>query len=288
MEDDIAPEEADVSEAGGLSGDFGTRLLWGVLFAVIAIGLAYAGQLAFALLVLPVTVVMSWEWARVVRGTEFDLTLVVHAVVVAVGAILTAFGYAALGLAALVIGAIIVLPLQFGERPLVSAAGVVYTGLPAVALLWLRGNEPMGFLAVLFIFLVVWTVDTAAFLAGRLIGGPRLAPRISPKKTWAGLAGGVIASVIAGAMFGYFAGLSPSVLAVSGFVMGLIAQGGDLGESALKRAYGVKDASNLIPGHGGLMDRTDGLVAVAVAAALIALFVDAHAPAEALFARFWE
>jgi phosphatidate cytidylyltransferase len=284
MEDDI-PEEAQPNDGRGVSADFSTRLISGVVFAAVAIGFAYAGKMPFALLVLVVAVLMSWEWARVVRGTDLDLTLVVHALAVAVAAVLAALGYAALGVATLVIGAIIVLPLQFGEHPLYSSAGIFYTGLPAVALLWLRESEPMGFLAVLFVFLVVWTTDTAAFLAGRLIGGPKLAPRISPNKTWAGLAGGIIASGIVAAIFGQLAGASVSKLALSGVVLALIAQGGDLLESALKRTFGVKDASNLIPGHGGFMDRMDGVVAVAVAVALIGLFVNAHAPAEALFSH---
>jgi phosphatidate cytidylyltransferase len=282
MDDEIPLEDAPATETGVFPSDILTRLTSGVVFAATAIGLAWAGQMPFALLVLVVVVLMSWEWSRIVRGTGSDLTLVVHAAAVIAATILTALGFAALGLAMLVIGAIIVLPLQFGERPIFSAAGVLYTGLPAVALLWLRGSEPMGFLAVLFIFLVVWTTDTAAFLAGRIIGGPKLAPRISPKKTWAGLVGGVAASGLAAAVFGYGADISPASLAPCGLVMGLIAQGGDLAESALKRTFGVKDASNLIPGHGGFMDRMDGVVAVAIAAALIGLFVNASAPAKAL------
>jgi phosphatidate cytidylyltransferase len=197
--------------------------------------------------------------------------------------VLTAIGYAALGLSVLVIGAIIVIPLQFGERPIFSAAGVLYCGLPAVALLWLRGDEPMGFLAVIFIFLVVWATDTAAFVAGRIIGGPKLAPSISPHKTWAGLAGGVAAAGLAAAVFALFTDASPGSLLLIGLAMGLVAQGGDLAESALKRTFGVKDASNLIPGHGGFLDRLDGIVTVAVVTALAALFANPHAPAAALF-----
>ena len=285
MEDDIPLEEAPASGPGFVPSNLVKRLLSGIIFAAIAIGLAWAGVKSFAVLVLIVVLFMSWEWARVVRSNDFDLTLVIHAAAVVAATILTAFGYAALGLATVVIGAIIVLPLQFGERPLLSASGVLYTGLPAVALLWLRGSEPTGFLAVLFIFLVVWATDTAAFAAGRLIGGPKLAPRISPNKTWAGLAGGIAAGGLTAALFAYFAGAAPAVLAPIGLAIGTIAQGGDLAESALKRAFGVKDASNLIPGHGGFMDRLDGFVPVAIAVALAALFVNAHAPAEALFSR---
>jgi phosphatidate cytidylyltransferase len=283
MDDDTAAEEPPSSEHPARAWDMGKRLGSGVVFAAITIVFAWMGLLAFALMVLVVGLLMCWEWGRVVRNTEFDLTLVVQAAAVASATALTAFGYAALGLSVLFIGAIIIVPLQFGERPIFSALGVLYCGLPAVALLWLRGDEPMGFLSVLFIFLVVWATDTAAFVAGRLIGGPRLAPRISPHKTWAGLAGGVAAAGITAAVFALAIGALPGSFFLIGLAMGLIAQAGDLIESALKRTFGVKDASNLIPGHGGFLDRLDGIVTVAVATALAALFVNPHAPASALF-----
>jgi phosphatidate cytidylyltransferase len=263
--------------------DLGKRLVFGTLFAAVAVGLAWAGPLPFAALVLVVLLLMSWEWGRVVRRSEFDLTLVVHGVAVAAATVLTSLGYAALGLAVLVIGAIIVVPLQFGAHPIFSALGVLYTGLPAVAILWLRGDEPMGFVVVLFIFLVVWATDIAAFVSGRTIGGPKLAPNISPNKTWAGLAGGVAAGGVTAALFSLFTPGSPLTLFLAGLVLGSIAQIGDLTESALKRKFGVKDASNLIPGHGGFLDRVDGVVTVAVAMALAALFLNPHAPAAALF-----
>ncbi len=258
------------------------RVISGLVFAAIAIGLAWAGLVYFALLVLAISLVMSWEWARVVRARDFDLTLLVHAVAMIAAVALTVAGLAALGLAVVMIAAIIVLPLEFGQRPLFAAAGVFYTGLPAVAILWLRSSEPMGFLAVLLIFLTVWATDTAAFLAGRLIGGPKLLPSISPNKTWSGLAGGVLAASLTAGLTGYATGNPVPALAALGLVMGLVAQAGDLIESAVKRTFGAKDASNLIPGHGGFMDRLDGIVTVSVAAALAALFVNARAPAEAL------
>jgi phosphatidate cytidylyltransferase len=283
MDEDTAVEESSASEHPARAWDMGKRLASGIVFGAITIALAWAGEMPFALLVLVAVMLMSWEWCRVVRGSEFDPTLVVHSVAVAAATVLTAIGYAALGLSVLVIGAIIVIPLQFGERPIFSAAGVLYCGLPAVALLWLRGDEPMGFLAVIFIFLVVWATDTAAFVAGRIIGGPKLAPSISPHKTWAGLAGGVAAAGLAAAVFALFTDASPGSLLLIGLAMGLVAQGGDLAESALKRTFGVKDASNLIPGHGGFLDRLDGIVTVAVVTALAALFANPHAPAAALF-----
>lgn len=285
MADEIPPGEVR-AQTGRLPADLGVRLLSAVAIAAVTVLLAYAGAKPFALLVLVAALAMSWEWGSIVRRTDFDLTFFVHAAAVVLAAGLTAFGYAALGVAVLVIGAIIVLPLEFGEHPITSATGVLYTGLPAVALLWFRGDDPKGFLAVLFIFIVVGATDTFAFLAGKTIGGPKLAPAISPNKTWSGLAGGVTAAAITAAVFAVLTGTPVAAMAVYGLALGLLAQAGDLAESVLKRAFGVKDSSNLIPGHGGVMDRVDGVVAASIAAAVLALFTDAHAPAQALFAGF--
>lgn len=260
------------------------RILSGLVLAAAAFGLAWAGLLPFAVLVLAVALSMSWEWSRVVRGEGWDLTLAVHglAVVVAVG--LASFGFVALGVAVLMIATIIVLALEFGSHPILSGLGVMYAGLPAVSLLWLRSSEPLGFLAVVFIVLVVAATDTAAFAAGRLIGGPRLAPRISPNKTWSGLAGGVLVAALVAAAFAAAIGAPTLPMAAAGLLMGLVAQAGDLGESALKRAFNVKDASQLLPGHGGFMDRMDGLVTVSIAVAIAALFLSPEAPADAVLA----
>ncbi|MCC7251859.1 phosphatidate cytidylyltransferase [Hyphomicrobium sp.] len=260
------------------------RIVSAIGLAIIAFAAAWAGVLPFACVVLAVALIMSWEWSSMVRGGGIDVSLVVHALAVAAAVSLAAFGFAALGVAALLIGTIIVLALEFGSRPILSAAGVLYAGLPAVALLWLRGSEPLGFQAVLFIVLVVAATDTAAFAAGRLIGGPRLAPAVSPNKTWSGLVGGLSAASATAALFAYATSAPVAALAIIGLVMGLIAQAGDLAESAMKRAFNIKDVSQLLPGHGGFMDRMDGLAPVAVAVALAVLFLDPQAPAEALLA----
>lgn len=269
--------------ASGTWAELGLRLVTALVLGTVAVGLAWAGVLPFAALVLAVALILSWEWAHVVRGGGFDLTLAIQGAA-AIGAVaLAAFGFAALGVAVLLIGTIIVLALEFESRPVLSAAGVLYAGLPAVALIWLRSSEPAGFHAVLFIMLVVAATDTAAFVCGRLIGGPRLAPSVSPKKTWSGLLGGIGAAGLTAGVFAYLIGAPPVALALTGVVTGLVAQAGDLGESALKRAFHLKDASGLLPGHGGFMDRVDGLVPVAVLLALVLVFLDPKAPADALF-----
>jgi phosphatidate cytidylyltransferase len=279
----LADPGSDITQQSKLS-DLWLRALSALVLAALAFGLAWAGVLPFAALVLAVALIMSWEWSKVVRGAGLDISLIVHGLSVAAAVALAAFGFAALGVAVLLIGTIIVLALEFGAHPLFSAAGVMYTGLPAVALLWLRSNEPQGFSAVLFIVLVVAATDTAAYAFGRLIGGPRLASAISPNKTWSGLVGGLSAAAIMAGAFASFTGGAVLALALTGLLMGLVAQAGDLAESAMKRAFNVKDASQLLPGHGGFMDRMDGIVSVTVAAAFAALFLDPQSPAAALLA----
>ena len=152
-------------------------------------------------------------------------------------------------------------------RTLWRLAGAAAIVLPCLALIWLRQGTA-GRDAILWLFLVVWAADTGAYAAGRAIGGPKLAPAISPKKTWSGLFGALVASGLAGlAAAMLLSGQTSSPALVLGTVLGAISQAGDLAESWVKRRFGVKDTSGLIPGHGGLMDRIDGLFAAALAIA---------------------
>lgn len=220
-----------------------------------------------------------------VRGAALtDPAMIVHILAVLLAALLSATDMAGLAIASTVIGAIAVAALTFGVgNAQLSGAGVLYAGLPVVALGWIRGDEPLGFLATLFVLLSVIVTDVGAYASGRSLGGPKLWPAVSPNKTWSGLIGGVLAASIAGGLFAWLSGTgSASWLAGLGLVLGLVAQGGDLAESALKRHFGVKDSSNLIPGHGGVMDRMDGIVTASVIAAIVAFAIDAYAPARAL------
>jgi phosphatidate cytidylyltransferase len=140
-------------------------------------------------------------------------------------------------------------------------AGLAYVALPCASLIWLR-NCASGVYLILFVVLVVCATDIGAYFAGRRIGGPKLAPVISPNKTWAGLAGGVVAAAIIGGVSANFTPYPPSFIACMDLAAGLalVAQAGDLFESWLKRRVGAKDSGALIPGHGGLLDRMDGYV----------------------------
>jgi phosphatidate cytidylyltransferase len=159
-----------------------------------------------------------------------------------------------------------------------SALGPLYVGLPCLALVWLRLQPETGLEAVFWLLLVVWATDSGAYAFGRLIGGPRLAPRVSPGKTWAGLFGGMLSAAIVG--FGIASYYALGVAIMAGLVaagLAALAQAGDLFESWLKRRRGMKDAGNLIPGHGGLLDRVDGMMTATPALALLLLLVNSEA-----------
>lgn len=150
------------------------------------------------------------------------------------------------------------------------ALSVPYVGISCVSVIWLRDGAGVGPGLVLFLFFTIWANDSAAFGVGRGIGGPKLAPAISPKKTWAGFYGGTIAGALAGLAWALLAGAhAPWIALGMGALLAVVGQAGDLFESALKRRYKQKDSGQLIPGHGGLLDRIDGLIA---AAPVLALF----------------
>lgn len=160
-----------------------------------------------------------------------------------------------------------------GRFPRALPFGLPYLGLAALALLWLRADPVAGRANLLFLLLLIWASDIGAYVAGRLIGGPKLAPSISPGKTWSGAAGGLLAAVVVGLLCAFVlqTPVAPLRVACLSGALGIIAQAGDLLESRLKRHFGVKDSGHLIPGHGGLLDRLDAVLAAAPVAAGLAL-----------------
>lgn len=272
----MAGSEATAAAAPGrsaASGQLATRVAVG--FALIAAALAaeYAGGLAFTALATLAALLMFAEWEQLHRiGRVWRLA----GLVVVAGAAMAAWtGAAALAVPCLAAAAGV---LALAARPYVRqrafwlAAGLLYCGLPVVALIWMRGLS-QGLALTLWTLAIVWATDIFAFFAGRAIGGPKLAPRISPNKTWAGLAGGMAGAAAVGAALGAL-WLPPGWLpaaGAAGAALAVAAQGGDLFESWMKRRVGVKDSGALLPGHGGVLDRLDGLVPVALLVALAAL-----------------
>ncbi len=258
-----------------------------LILIFVSLLLTYAGLWAFAVLITLFIAAMAWEWGRLVRGGGLDVAFGLQLTFTAIASWATVRGCVTCAFSAVILGTVAVFLFRVGkeEQPQAwwSAAGVYYAGLPAIALIWIRSDAEYGWLAILYIFAIVWTTDSAAYVFGRWIGGAKLAPRISPKKTWAGLIGGTVSAGAAGFLCAVAMGIDmPFRLAVLGAGFAVVSQMGDLGESALKRSFGIKDSSGLIPGHGGVLDRIDGLVFAAVTAALIAWAVDAAHPGRAL------
>ncbi|HXF52576.1 MAG TPA: phosphatidate cytidylyltransferase [Hyphomicrobiaceae bacterium] len=279
-------ERIAAARSARLPSDLKLRIVSGLVLAGVALAADYVGPPSFAALVVVVAGLMCWEWGSVVRRSALDATHFMHAASVAAAAMLAAGGAYTPALSALALGCILVAMVRPAPAPWLSVLGVAYVGLPAVALIWIRNDEPFGALAVLFIFAVVWTTDTFAYVCGTLIGGPKLCPRLSPAKTWAGTIGGLLFAAAAGFVLAVLIGRpSPLTLSATAIFLSVCAQAGDLAESALKRAFDVKHASRLIPGHGGFLDRMDGIVVAASAAALAAMLVNVAEPARALL--FW-
>ncbi|HUC71982.1 MAG TPA: phosphatidate cytidylyltransferase [Stellaceae bacterium] len=222
--------------------------------------------------------IMAWEWVRLCHGALTDrfapgpaeiglVAIVVAAVAIAaLGAVREGIAVAFLG-AGLVFWAARQRP---DGKPAWAALGELWVALPCVCLLWLARDEDGGRATLLWMMAVVWATDIGAYAVGRGVGGPRLAPRWSPRKTWSGFAGGMLCAALVGGASALILGVSrvlPLVLVSAG--LAVVAQFGDLAESLAKRRFGVKDTSGLIPGHGGLLDRLDGLLAVIPAVALM-------------------
>jgi phosphatidate cytidylyltransferase len=288
-------EEGGADRGGGerrvlaarLGPDMGLRFVSGLVLAVAVAICIYAGMMPFAVLVVLVAMLLGWEWGRLVHGRDAEVVRAVTIVTAGGAGVLAALGYVGLGLLALAIGAILAIVLSLGNNGVYSGVGVLYAGLPAIAMIWLRSDHSRGLMAVVFLIVVIVISDTAAFVCGRLLGGPRLWPRVSPNKTWAGLIGALVASSLMGALFWFLVrDAAPLRLAAVACGLALVAQAGDLAESALKRRFGAKDSSALIPGHGGVMDRVDGLVAAASVAGLFSMAVNVHWPARALLLGF--
>ncbi len=244
----------------------------------------WLGGVWFELFMAFLGLLMAHEWTNIVHqrsSTQFAL----HAAAVLCAALLPrdigVLPTLAIILAITTVG-LIANAFRDRDKTIFAFLGIPYVALPVLALVLLRTHDLWGVHAIMWIMLVVWATDTFAYFAGRMIGGPKLAPVISPKKTWAGLFGGMLGAAMISAI--YAAIWLPGWLGLALVALGLavVAQLGDIFESALKRRYGVKDSGYLIPGHGGILDRVDGLVAVGVVAAIIGFVRHSNSLAEGL------
>jgi len=249
-----------------------TRVVSALILAPVALAAAYFGRPAWDGVVAVMGAFMAWEWARLCGGRlsrAGAVSIAIAPVVIAVAAfagVIPALVIVGVGVVLIGVGA----SLEAARGPLWLAAGVAYVAMPCLAMAWLRAMPGEGRATLLWVLALVWATDTGAYIAGRGLGGPKLAPRISPNKTWAGLIGGMIAAAAVGLAAAFLVPDVPAWIAVPlSAALAVVEQAGDLFESAVKRHFGVKDSSRLIPGHGGVLDRVDGLLAVSLAVAAL-------------------
>lgn len=249
-----------------------TRALSALVMAPPALLAAWAGGYPFAALIALAAALMGWEWHRMLNGA-YGLAGRVSSAGCAVAALL-AVGHPTWGLAVAALTIPVAAALAGSDRAGRgwAAFGALYAGLPSVCLVWLRDDTATGNALIWWLLLVVWATDIGAYAFGRLIGGPKLMPLVSPKKTWAGLVGGMLSAGLAGILVALAVGTAPGAqVFAAGAVVAVVAQAGDLFESWIKRRCNVKDSSNIIPGHGGVLDRVDGLLTASLAVAAFSL-----------------
>ncbi len=274
----IVEPERDSASSRGTGLNWGLRLASGFLLAVLALAALVGGGVWFATFVAVVTLTGLREWHRMVADGRYAIYLAIGGLGL-VAALAAPFAVPSLPAVVpflILAGAALVdlaVSAAGGGRSLWQAAGPLYLGIPGVVLLDLRANSGRGLWLVLVLFAAVWAADTGALVSGKLIGGPKLAPVLSPNKTWAGFIGGTALAALAAAFVVSVLGGDPGRGAAAGVVLALAAHCGDLFESWVKRRVGRKDSGHLIPGHGGVLDRIDSILfAVPVCAAFVYLF----------------
>ena len=243
------------------------RIVAAMVLVPLAVAIAYAGGWFWTALVTLAASGLFVEWLTVVGLAGATRVIVPGVAALVVAGICFGMGRTDAALIVLAIGFVAVVSIA-PERRDWSAAGFVYAAAAEIASVLVRLDPVKGFAALMFVLLIVWVTDSGGYFAGRGIGGPKLWPRVSPKKTWAGAIGGFAASLSVACGFAALDLGRTGPLLLLGAVLSVVSQAGDLLESAVKRRFGVKDSSHIIPGHGGLMDRLDGYVAAVVVAAL--------------------
>lgn len=267
------PPPATRSVWGPLGGDFGIRLASALVLFGIALLVVWLGGWAFAAWIAAACALMAFEWERMTQQPVDLFGVALAAIAIAAAAALSVLGLFLYAFLAALAGALLsALHAQVkGRHRRWAFALPLYLGIPAVALIWLRGL-PEGWVTTLWFLFVVWATDSWAMIAGRIFKGPLMAPRISPKKTWSGFIGGTLGAVGIGSIFAAVAGRTPDLALIGIMVaIALVGQAGDVLESAIKRRFHAKDAGAVIPGHGGFLDRMDSLLAATLLMAAVKL-----------------
>lgn len=245
------------------------RVFSAAVLGPAAIGASWLGGPLFAGLVAFLCVLMAYEWSRMVEGVEMTPVFYALGGGGALALILAAAGRYGLAQAVCVIAGALAayFSMKGAGRAKWAAFGAAYIIVPCIALVWLRQSVDDGRGLLLLLFAIVWSADTGGYVAGRLVGGPKLSPIVSPAKTWAGAAGGLVAGAVAATIGGpfLFGEAACGAYAAMGASLGLASILGDMAESAFKRTFGIKDMSNFIPGHGGVLDRLDGMIFATIA-----------------------
>lgn len=259
-----------------MSRELRLRIISGIILAVVVLVATWYGDVVFRLLAALIGLLVYYEWSTMTGLHERDARgNAIGWFGMAVIAVTTALGESLYSVQALIVFvAVTAVLVGVRNKSWWLPGGILYAGLTAISLAEIRDNDLRGLVFMLFIFATVWATDIFAYFVGRAIGGPKLAPRISPGKTWSGAIGGAVAAVIAGTavVWGFFSGDGLWIPMVA-LLLSVCSQIGDLFESFIKRRFGVKDSSHLIPGHGGVMDRVDGLIFACFAAFLLAIVI---------------
>lgn len=239
------------------------------VLAPLALGAAWFGDWPFTVFWGLAAIAIWWEWIGLVEPAGRNVVLATGICALILQGILLEAGNPSSALMIVALGVVAGI-VTVGRQALLVASGLVYASGLLMATTILRADGSYGFAAIILLFAIVWGTDIGGFFAGRAIGGPKLAPAISPKKTWSGAVGGTVVGVASAiAVAEIFSIRSPVMIAIIALGLSIVSQCGDLFESWLKRRFEVKDASGLIPGHGGVMDRLDGFIFAAVAASLV-------------------
>ena len=261
-------EAAPASVAGQNSRNLLVRVAAALVLAPLAIAIAYAGGWLWTALVTLAAIGLYLEWLTIAGAARETRVVAVGVVGLSAAGLCLAAGWIEVAFTVLAIGFLAVAAIA-QARPGWMASGFLYAAAAQTASILLRLDSRNGFVALVFVLLVVWVTDIGGYFAGRGIGGPKLWSRVSPKKTWAGAIGGFVGSLVVAAGFVAFDFGKAGWLVLLGAILSIVSQLGDLFESAVKRRFGVKDSSHIIPGHGGLLDRLDGFVAAIVLAAIL-------------------